>query len=85
VSVEKYGSEGLLERYEVRRKDGQPEDPGARFFVLRFDKDDFWGQKCREALRSFAYSIRAKYPKLTDDLLQVVATKGQATIGEPGT
>ena len=64
-----YKKKGLLPKYGLNRTDGQPEDPGAKFFVLRYDKNDAWGVKCRAALRSFAASIKDEYPKLADELI----------------
>ena len=56
----------------MRRTDGKPEDSEAKFFVLRYDKNDSWGMKCRAALRGFAASIRDDYPQLADDLIEDV-------------
>ncbi len=63
-----YKKKGLIPRYDVKRADGQDEDPEAKFFVLRYDKDDVWGRKCREALREFAASIKSDYPRLAAEL-----------------
>lgn len=65
-----YNEQGLIDgKYVITRADGKTEDPEARFFVLRYDKDDGWGQKCRDALRSLCVFIVDYYPLLAHELL----------------
>lgn len=64
---------GLLPgRYQVRKADGRAPSPEAKYFVLRYDKDDEWGRACRGALRDLCNRIRDSYPLLSDELLAEV-------------
>lgn len=55
-------------RYSVVWDDGEPASPDARFFVLRYDKNDVWGYRCRVALIDFAAAIADDYPLLSEQL-----------------
>jgi hypothetical protein len=64
-----YRSMGLFARYAVERSDGKPLDQGEQLFTLRFDKDDAWGDACRQTLREFSARIeRLGYTQLAQDL-----------------
>lgn len=55
-------------RYSVVRDNGEPVSSEARFFVLRYDKNDVWGYRCRVALIDFAAAIADDYPLLSEGL-----------------
>ena len=66
-----YKSEGLFQRYSYERTDGKPLDRGEQLFALRYDKDDPWGEACRQTLRDHADRIEAiGYEQLAAELRQ---------------
>jgi hypothetical protein len=57
-------SRGLYEKYLIKKTNGNPVDPEARYFVLRYDKDPHaW-----RALAWYARDVSNDNPKLHDDL-----------------
>lgn len=69
--------EGLANKFVVLKATGEPIKPEARYFVLRYDKDDAWGEAAREALALFAGEIdHAGYEELAADLLGALQDYG---------
>lgn len=60
------GAMKLIQKYIVTKADGEPVDPGAKYFVLRYDADSRDGYAAREALRYYAYISNAT--SLFDDV-----------------
>ena len=54
----------------MKKADGSPIDPEAKYIILRYDKDDEWGRAARGALRRFARSIGAEMPELYESLIK---------------
>lgn len=63
---------GLYGKYNVSKADGSPRDPNARYFVLRYDKDDAHGEACRAALATYAKHIKSTLPELAADLEKIL-------------
>lgn len=58
-------------KYIIRKSDGSPTDPDARFFVLRYDEnqdDKKHMEACRKALLTYANEIEDHLPLLAWDL-----------------
>jgi len=70
-----YKDQGLLKKYpRLERADGRPEDPDAKTFVLRYDKDSAWCAMVRDMIKTaFVPRVDALgYHKLAQDLLNDV-------------
>jgi hypothetical protein len=67
---------GLYGKYKIEHADGHPMDPLGRYFVLRYDKDDFWGMVCRQALWFISRQIAGELPHLARDLRSSIAEVG---------
>ena len=69
--MSRYKDQGLLEKYELVRTDGRPEDDSAQTFVLRYDKDSAWCAAMRDIIKSTVVPRVAAlgYTKLSEDLL----------------
>lgn len=61
-------NQGLYNKYEVRKRSGEPVDPEAVYFVLRLDTDPV----ARLAAWTYVYEIRDKKPDLADELQQLL-------------
>jgi len=62
---------GLYNKYEITKTSGYSIDSDAKFFVLRYDKnqkDKYHHMACRIALNAYADAIRPHIPKLASDL-----------------
>jgi len=70
-----YGERGFVERYLVRRVDGKPTAPEARYFVLNFDGSD---PHAIRALQAYADSVKTENPELADDLEAAIANPEEA-------
>ena len=68
---------GLYHKYNVYRADGR-EDPNAEYFVLRLDRNDVWGQSCRDAMLYLVSMppIQSSYPQLAADIKEKYGKKG---------
>lgn len=61
-----YLRDGLVrDKYTITKTSGEPVDPTARYFVLRYDADPH----ARVALAAYAESVRADNQQLADDLV----------------
>lgn len=77
-----YKKTGLIHgRYQVLKADGRPTSPDAKYFVLRYDKDDEWGKACRSALDHLAEQIKGSYPQLARELHAEIARAEAAARG----
>jgi hypothetical protein len=66
---------GLHLRYIVTKASGEPVDPRARYFVLRFDRhgdDPAHVAACRKALRVYAAEIFPHLPRLSLELYAAI-------------
>lgn len=64
-------SSGLYDKYEIRKRDGSPVDPNAKYFVLRLDTDRF----AIGAAQRYSKLCREENPKLSehlDNLIEMV-------------
>lgn len=52
------------ERYIIEKASGEPTDPDAEYFVLRYDKDPH----ARKALAAYAASVEADNKQLAQDI-----------------
>lgn len=62
---------GLHQRYIISKANGAPLDTTAEYFVLRLDEggsDPIHIAACRKAVLTYAASIQAHLPQLSDDL-----------------
>lgn len=57
--------QGLYGKYILSKKSGNPIDPNARYFVLRYDEDPH----ARVALKAYAESCEKDNPLLSNDLM----------------
>ena len=66
-----YKDQGLLEKYELVRTDGRPEDGSAQTFVLRYDKNSAWCTAMRDIIKTTVVPRVAAlgYNKLSEELL----------------
>lgn len=72
--MSEYKKIGLFQKYYYERSDGKPLDAEEKLFTLRFDKDDPWGEVCRETLRDHADRIeKLGYNQLAQDLRNDIA------------
>jgi hypothetical protein len=55
-------------KYIITKSNGNPIDPEALYFVLRYDRDPH----ARVALAAYAQSVRTDNPQLADELLMEV-------------
>lgn len=67
---------GLYGKYLIQHADGHPMDPNAKYFVLRYDKDDQWGKVCRGLLWKLATEIISWLPELSADLKKEIEQIG---------
>jgi hypothetical protein len=71
---------GLYEKYDVRRTDGSDapggRHHGCRYFVLDLDHDP----SARHAARIFAEDVERSRPRLSAELLELLATLGQVPL-----
>jgi len=70
---------GLLPKYNVKKANGTPVDPNAKYFVLRYDegqKDENHRIACIKALSAYADAIEPHIPELAKDLKKIVAESG---------
>jgi hypothetical protein len=67
---------GLYDKYEVRKKSGEPPDPEAFYFVLRLDTDPI----AREVAHIYAHRIAPRHAALAADLHGVCETLGQGSM-----
>ena len=66
-------SEGLTDKFVVLKATGEPTKPEARYFVLRYDKQDDWCSAARKALLVFAEEVdRIGFHELADDLVDAM-------------
>ena len=68
--------EGLINKYKLEKTNGNPIDPNAKYFVLRYDagqKDKKHGAACRKALYKYALEIADHLPELSKDLVNALA------------
>lgn len=68
--------------YTISGADGKPLDPGARFFVLRYDSDAPRGFFARQALRLYCALIKGTLPSLAAHLAADVAAESDEGEGE---
>ena len=59
---------GLYRKYEIRKADGTPVDPDAKYFVLRYDKD----RHARIAMASYAKSVLVENADLAREIIEDV-------------
>jgi hypothetical protein len=59
-----YREGGLKMKYRIEKLSGNPLDPEARYFVLRYDADPH----AQVALAAYAESVADENPVLADDL-----------------
>jgi len=52
--MESYKKGGLINKYEIKKTNGNPIDPEAKYFILRYDKDPH----AIQALKKYAESVR---------------------------
>jgi hypothetical protein len=72
--VTDYKDRGLFQKYDYERADGKPLDEGEQQFSLRYDKDDPWGEACRQTLKDHADRIeKLGYAPLAADLRARIA------------
>lgn len=62
--MKNYKEVGYMEKYIIKKTNGNPIDPNAEYFVLRIDKDPH----AKKALRAYADSVRKDNPILATDL-----------------
>jgi len=62
-----YKQGGLRDKYVVTKVDGSPVDPGAKYFVLRYDLDG--DPYARKALRQYADFLYRVNPELATDII----------------
>jgi hypothetical protein len=63
---------GLYQKYNIRKSTGEPVDPKARYFVLRYDKHQKNHQNAlaaKAALQLYAELIEGEFPDLSRDLV----------------
>lgn len=58
----------LRPKYKIEKTDGTSLEQGAKYFVMRYDKDG--DPFARLAVRIYAVLLRAQNPKLAEDLLK---------------
>ncbi len=58
----------LFQKYIITKTSGDPLDPEARYFVLRYDKDPH----AQAALLAYAESCQVDNPQLAADLCRVL-------------
>ena len=63
-----YKEGGFHQKYIISKTNGNPIDPEAQYFLLRFDKDPH----ALKALYAYAKSVKEDNKELHDDLLQKV-------------
>ncbi len=54
----------MFDKYTITKTNGNPIDPEALYFVLRYDTDPH----ARVALAAYAQSVRADNPQFADEL-----------------
>ncbi len=59
-----YEHGGWDQKYTVEKVNGNPIDPDAEYFVLRFDKDPH----ARVAMAAYADSVESVNPKFAEDI-----------------
>jgi hypothetical protein len=62
----------IRDKYIIQKANGNPIDPEARYFVLRYDADPH----ARRALMAYAISIRRENRELSDDLFDELTDFG---------
>ena len=62
--------EGLYGKFIIRKADGTPIDPDAKYIVLRYDANSKDGFHSRHAIIAYARTIKAENPIFADDLLK---------------
>jgi len=60
--------EGLFGKYLIRKTDGTPLAPEARYFVVRYDAAAAHGAAGRTALKVYCSGIRFAMPELAESL-----------------
>lgn len=68
--------QGLYGKYILKKTNGKPIDPDARYFILRYDdfqKDENHRHASLVALQAYANEIEAHIPELAKDLLKILA------------
>lgn len=71
---------GLHLRYVVQKANGEPVDPRARYFVLRYDNngdDPAHIAACRLALLAYANAIKPHLPQLSMELIDELFRLGR--------
>ena len=70
-------SEGLRRTYDVRKANGSPVSPNAKYFVLRYDQEEIEDEQerahrdaCRAAMQVYADHIESTLPMLAGDIRQ---------------
>lgn len=64
-----YKKGGLEPRYKIEKTNGEPINPNAKYFILRYDKDPH----ARVALLAYANSIALENPQLANQLIDDIA------------
>lgn len=85
IPSQKNNPNGLHQRYEVKKLNGEPTDPMATYFVLRLDhfgRDGLHIRACREAAIAYAKYVLTQGPShlsnVAADLHQLVVNLEQA-------
>ena len=63
---------GLIPKYLIQKTNGNPIDPGAKYFAMRYDNngsDPVHLRACQKALLVYAHEIKNHLPLLSKDLL----------------
>lgn len=59
---------GFRQKYNLTKVNGHPIDPGAKYFVLRYDAEG--DPHARVALEAYASSVRSDNPQLSGDIFE---------------
>lgn len=75
---------GLYQKYTVQKSDGTPIDPNAKYFILRYDKNDDFGKYSRRAIFEFAKWAQRnpEFKQLAEDLLYELAERSSQIYGD---
>lgn len=66
-----YLKDGWKHKYVIRKANGKPLDPEAKYFVLRYDAPG-GDPNARAAMRAYAVNVRRVNEKLANDVLERV-------------
>ncbi len=70
--------DGLHQRYNVSKTNGEPVDANAEYFVLRLDDegdDNKHIKACRIGVLAYANAIKEHLPKLSEDIINRYGNK----------